>query len=96
MNPKQYHDPSTPGSSENGSGEITVDAGPDTSGLDNSAIGTPKVQQPDLNQSGEQQDLNDSRHDSDNVDAPIPEPFAEDQDENIVDRQLGIIGRSAG
>jgi hypothetical protein len=31
MNPKKYHDPSTPGSSVHGNGEITVDAGPDTS-----------------------------------------------------------------
>ncbi len=80
MNPEQYYDPNTPGSSTHGSGEINIDAGPDTS--DDS-----QLQQPDLN---------DSSHEFDNSDVAIPEPFNDNQDENIVDRQIGIIGRTAG
>lgn len=43
----------------------------------------------------ESEDLNDSSHDHDNVDAPRPQSFDEEE-ENIVDRQLGIISRLAG
>ncbi|MCP6761275.1 MAG: hypothetical protein NHB32_21645 [Fischerella sp. CENA71] len=80
MNPEQYYDPNTPGSSTHGSREINIDAGPDNS--DNS-----QLQQPDLN---------DSSHEFENSDVAIPEPFNDHQDENIVDRQIGIIGRTAG
>ncbi|MER3493815.1 MAG: hypothetical protein C4323_16750 [Mastigocladus sp. ERB_26_2] len=86
MNPEQYYDPNTPGSSTHGSGEINIDAGPDTSRADET-VGTAKLQQ---------SDLNDSSHESDNADVAIPEPFNDNQDENIVDRQMGIIGRTAG
>ncbi|WP_315790860.1 hypothetical protein [Fischerella sp. JS2] len=85
MNPEQYYDPNTPGSSTHGSGEIQVDADSDTSRADE--IETPNLQQPDLN---------DSSHESDNADVAIPEPFNDNQDENVVDRQMGIIGRTAG
>lgn len=47
------------------------------------------------NYSDTAEDLNDSSHDEDNVDVPIPQSFGE-EDENIVDRQLGIISRVAG
>ncbi|KAF3889923.1 MULTISPECIES: hypothetical protein [Nostocales] len=41
-------------------------------------------------------ELNDSVHDSENVDVPIPGLSDETNDSNPVDRQLGIISRTAG
>ncbi|NEQ19465.1 MAG: hypothetical protein F6K28_07115 [Microcoleus sp. SIO2G3] len=41
-------------------------------------------------------DLNDSVHDEENVDVPIPGTFDDANDSNPVDRQLGIVGRAAG
>jgi len=41
-------------------------------------------------------DLNDSAHDEENVDVPIPGTFDDASDSNPVDRQLGIISRTAG
>ncbi|MFQ4146484.1 hypothetical protein [Chlorogloeopsis sp. ULAP02] len=95
MNPKEYYNPSTPGATQHGSGELTPDAGSDTSRADYSNVGTPAIQYPELSESGEP-DLNDSLHESNNVDVPFPDPSTGDQDENVVDRQMGIIGRTAG
>ncbi|MUH00252.1 hypothetical protein F7734_51480 [Scytonema sp. UIC 10036] len=47
-------------------------------------------------ESGNINDLNDSVHDSENVDVPIPGLSEETNDSNPVDRQLGIISRTAG
>ncbi len=96
MNSEKHYNPNTPGSSQAGSGELTPDAGPDTSRANYSDVGTPDIQQPDSSKSDEKPDLNDSRHESNNVDQPIPEPSTGVQDENIGDRQIGIIGRTAG
>lgn len=41
-------------------------------------------------------DLNDSSHDEENVDIPIPKLSDEDRDSNIVDRQIDIVNRSGG
>jgi hypothetical protein len=51
---------------------------------------------PDKEASGNVNDLNDSVHDDENVDAPIPGLSDADSDVNPVDRQLGIISRTAG
>ncbi|NMG21119.1 hypothetical protein [Brasilonema bromeliae] len=51
---------------------------------------------PDKEASGEINDLNDSVHDEENVDVPIPSLFDDDSDDNPVDPQIGIVGRSAG
>jgi hypothetical protein len=54
---------------------------------------------PDKEASGNQNDLNDlndSVHDEENVDVPIPGIFDDANDSNPVDRQLGIVGRAAG
>jgi hypothetical protein len=41
-------------------------------------------------------DLNDSVHDDENVDVPIPGLSDDASDSNPVDRQIGIVGRTAG
>ncbi|KAB8331455.1 hypothetical protein SD80_023380 [Scytonema tolypothrichoides VB-61278] len=54
---------------------------------------------PDKEASGNRNDLNDlndSVHDEENVDVPIPGTFDDADDSNPVDRQLGIISRTAG
>jgi hypothetical protein len=96
MNPKEFYNPNTPGATQHGSGELTPDAGSDTSRADYSGVGTPAIQYPELSESDEQPDLNDSVHESNNVDVPIPDPSTGEQEENVVDRQMGIIGRAAG
>ncbi|WP_017318387.1 hypothetical protein [Mastigocladopsis repens] len=51
---------------------------------------------PDKEASGEMNDLNDSVHDQENVDVSIPTLSDDTSNDNPVDRQLGIISRSAG
>lgn len=54
---------------------------------------------PDKEASGNRNDLNDlndSVHDDENVDVPIPGLSEDSSDSNPVDRQLGIISRTAG
>jgi hypothetical protein len=41
-------------------------------------------------------DLNDSVHDEENVDIPIPKISAETRESDLVDRQIDIVNRSAG
>ncbi|MEI2578446.1 hypothetical protein [Scytonema sp. PRP1] len=50
----------------------------------------------DKEASGNMNDLNDSVHDDENVDVPIPGLSDDDNDSNPVDRQIGIVGRTAG
>ncbi|WP_258556182.1 hypothetical protein [Fischerella thermalis] len=40
--------------------------------------------------------MNDSSHETNNADVVIPKPFKDNYDENIVDHQMRIIGRTAG
>jgi hypothetical protein len=96
MNPEKDNSVNTPGNTTHGTGSLTPDAGVDTARADYSGAGTPSILHPEASKSGEQADLNDSRHDFNNADEPIPEPSTGDQNENIVDRQLGIIGRVSG
>lgn len=58
----------------------------------------PSVIDPSLDkkESGNMNDLNDSVHDDENVDVPIPGLSDNTSDSNPVDRQMGIIGRTAG
>ncbi len=70
------------GADANGSGFLTPDAGPDTSRADYS--------------SDRPQDLNDSSHDSDNVDIPIPKGPGVDFSANVVDRQMRAINQMPG
>jgi len=52
---------------------------------------------PEQEASGVSNDLNDSVHDDENVDVPHPGLFDPAQDdENVVDRQIGIANLSAG
>ncbi|MDM9385617.1 hypothetical protein QUB80_33720 [Chlorogloeopsis sp. ULAP01] len=96
MNPKESDNPNTPRATEHGNGELTPDAGSDTSRADYSNVGTSAIQYPELNESGKQPDLNDSLHESNNVDVPILDPSIGDQQENVVEHQMGIIGHTAG
>ncbi len=50
----------------------------------------------DKKESANINDLNDSVHDDENVDVPIPGLSEDTSNSNPVDRQLGIISRSAG
>ncbi|BAY49107.1 hypothetical protein SAMD00079811_67360 [Scytonema sp. HK-05] len=51
---------------------------------------------PDKEASGNMNDLNDSVHDDENADVPIPGLSDDASDSNPVDRQIGIVGRTAG
>jgi hypothetical protein len=98
-NPEKDHKTSTPGSTSRGTGSLTPDAGIDTARADYSDIvGTPDIIQPDSDNTLQPANLNVNgpAPDDQNVDQPIPEGFSDDKDTNVVDRQLGIIGRTAG
>jgi hypothetical protein len=41
-------------------------------------------------------DLNDSSHDFDNVDSPVPDDSRDEGSDSVADRQMGIIGRMSG
>ena len=41
-------------------------------------------------------DLNDSSHDFDNVDSPVPDSSLDQGNDSVTDRQMGIIGRMPG
>lgn len=65
----------------------TVDASvPDTGGV---------TDDPASNFDANAADLNDSSHDFDNVDSPIPNPYGEDSN-NIGGDQIHIVGRTPG
>ncbi|WP_199330746.1 hypothetical protein [Microcoleus sp. FACHB-68] len=67
---------------QNEPGFLTPDAGPDTSRASYSDALNP--------------DRNDSSHDDENVDVPVPEPSGTADNPNVVDRQINITNRSAG
>jgi hypothetical protein len=59
----------------------------------------PSVINPNLEKEAsgnKEHDLNDSVHDEENVDVPIPGLSEDASDSNPVDRQLSIVNRSAG
>ena len=67
------------------SGFLTPDAGPDTSRADYSPTDEPTaLNEPHPN------------HDDKNVDVPVSEATDTGADKNVVDRQIGIIGRTSG
>lgn len=51
---------------------------------------------PDVEASGDFNDLNDSVHDEDNVDVPIPKVFDDSSDERLGDNQSTIANLGAG
>lgn len=51
---------------------------------------------PDVEASGDFNDLNDSVHDEDNVDVPIPKVFDDSSDDHLGDNQTTIANLSAG
>jgi hypothetical protein len=51
---------------------------------------------PDQQSSSDMADLNDSVHDEENVDVPIPKLSDADRESNPVDRQISIVNHSAG
>jgi hypothetical protein len=65
-------------------GSLTPDAGSDPARADYSDT--------DANAA----DLNDSSHDFDNVDSPVPDDAFGEANDSVADRQMGIIGRMPG
>ena len=66
----------------------TVDANaPDTGGI---------TSDPASNFDANAADLNDSSHDFDNVDNPVPNPYSEDSGDRAGEHQIGIVGRTPG
>lgn len=67
-----------------GAGSVTPDADSAPAGADYSDA--------DANAA----DLNDSSHDFDNVDSPVPDSSLDEGNDSVADRQMGIIGRMPG
>jgi hypothetical protein len=98
-NPEQDNRHTIPGSTRHGTGSLTPDAGVDTSRADYSDVsGTPELIQPNSDNTLEpaNSNVNGPAPDDQNVDQPIPEGFSDDEDTNVVDRQLGVISRLPG
>lgn len=71
----------TPGASTHGSGSITPDAGVDMARADYSS-----TQVPEDNQSQLDEDVNEAN----------PQTYEEEQEDNVGNNQIGIIGRTTG
>ncbi|MEC4813759.1 MAG: hypothetical protein SAK29_10885 [Scytonema sp. PMC 1069.18] len=98
-NPEKENRHTTPGSTSHGTGSLAPDAGVDTARADYSDVaGTPDIIQPnsDDNLQPANLNVNGPAPDDQNVDQPIPEGFSDDEDTNVVDRQLGVISRLPG
>jgi hypothetical protein len=90
MSPILPNSANTPGSSENGSGFLQPDAGPEAISTDTDA-GTN-----DFFLGSGDSNMHEPAYDNTDIDEQVPETTRKEIGGNVVDRQLGSISRTPG